>query len=106
MQVGAILFHVSVISFHLLIRKVIEDDLLHAEVHAETLLQRMRACGKSPNHLTYQLILDSIVKSSRGQTNSIFTAEKILKNIESASAETARRLRPSTKLSNIVLQGE
>jgi len=93
------------LSFHSLIRNMIEDDLSHAEVTAERLLQRMRTCGKIPNHLTYHLILDSMVKSSRGQANSILKAEKLLKNIESASFATTRHLRPNTKLTNILLQG-
>jgi hypothetical protein len=85
---------------------MIEDDPSHSEVKAERLLQRMTKCGKIPNHLTYHLILDSIVKSSRGRANLILKAEKVLRNIESASSETRRRLRPNTKLSNILLQGE
>ena len=70
------------------------------------MLQRMRTSSNIPNHLTYQLILDSIIKSSRGQGGSISKAEKILKNIGLGSGGTVCRLRPNTKLSNIVIQGK
>lgn len=71
----------------------------------ELLLKRMVANKLHPTVLSYKLVLDAHIKSSRRGVG-ISKAEKVLKQMYSKADTSVRCMRPNTKLANILLQGK
>ena len=71
----------------------------------ESLLRRMVVNKLRPTVLSYKLVLDAHIKSSRRGVG-ISKAEKVLKQMDSTAGASGRCMRPNTKLANILLQGK
>jgi len=93
-------------SFHLLMKGWIDSKSPLAGEKAVDLLNRMRTNGKRLSFVTYQIVLEALIKSSKGRSRGVNQAEAILKEMDSSAIDSERGLRPNTKLANMVLQGE
>ena len=77
---------------------------------AEALLKRMSENGLVPNMVTYQLVFEALIKSSKGRGKGrMARAESLLKQIDERSKSVSGKkkpLRPNTMLANMILQGK
>jgi len=84
----------------------IDHDTAQSGDKVEALLERMWKNGKVPNLVTYQLVVEALIKSSRGRRQGIAKAEAMIKDMEKGSSNKNKNLRPNAKLANMVLQGK
>ena len=96
----------SLNSFHSVIRGWIDNDLSQAAGRAEELMKRLSDSGFAPNMVTYQLVFEALIKSSKGRRRGIERAEDLLKKIdETSQTDKNKPLRPNRMLANMILQG-
>ena len=93
-------------SYHSVIKGWIDCNTSQTGVRADALLQRMIKNNFTPNIITYQLVFEALIKSSRGKGHGIIRAETLIKRIDEHSKRTQNNpLRPNTMLANVILQG-
>jgi len=93
-------------SFHLLIKGWTDSRSLFVGEKTVSLLERMRANNKNPSLVTFRLVLEALVHTSKDRCPGVAQAELILRNIDSKAVGREHSLRPNAKLANMVLQGK
>jgi len=93
----------DILSFHSVMKGWIDINRVECGDRVELLLRRMVVNKLRPTVLSYKLVLDAHIKSSRRGVG-ISKAEKVLKLMYSKAGASERCMRPNTKLANILLQ--
>jgi hypothetical protein len=93
-------------SFHLLIKGWTDSKSPFVGEKTVSLLERMRTTSKNPSLVTFRLVLEALVHTSKDRCSGVAQAETILRNIDSKAVDREHSLRPNAKLANMVLQGK